>query len=139
MRMAVASSADRTKVEINLKAIGASPIGRYRAFRQPGEKKETVPDIYHLRRCRSAFLRGLSRRGGCSERGAAAKAAGCFCCGVTGTFDAETLARAGADVVVTSLDAFRFLHPRRIEQPAGRFRFVRYRHDRIWGSQDQRP
>ncbi|MFA6689462.1 MAG: cytidine deaminase [Sphaerochaetaceae bacterium] len=108
MRMAVASSADRTKVEINLKAIGASPDWFDIVLSgSQVKRKKPFPDIYQF----AALSLGLSCEDCLVVEDAvngvqAAKAAGCFCCGVTGTFDAETLARAGADVVVTSLDAF---------------------------------
>lgn len=108
LKMAVASSADRTKVEINLQAIGAD-LQWFDIVISGSQikRKKPYPDIYQF----AAFSLGLA----CDDclvvedavNGVqAAKAAGCLCCGITGTFDAETLAQNGADIIVTSLDAF---------------------------------
>jgi cytidine deaminase len=108
LKMAVASSADRTKVEINLRAIGAD-ANWFDVVLSGSQvkRKKPFPDIYQFA--------ALSLKLACEDclvvedavNGVqAAKAAGCMCCGVTGTFDAETLARTGADMVVSSLDAF---------------------------------
>lgn len=108
LKMAVASSADRTKVEINLRAIGAE-AGWFDVILSGSQvkRKKPFPDIYQF----AALSLGLACEDCLVVEDAvngvqAAKAAGCLCCGVTGTFDAETLARTGADMVVSSLDAF---------------------------------
>ncbi len=108
LKMAVASSADRTKVEINLRAIGAE-AGWFDVILSGSQvkRKKPFPDIYQF----AALSLGLACEDCLVVEDAvngvqAAKAAGCLCCGVTGTFDAETLARTGADMVVSSLDSF---------------------------------
>lgn len=108
LKMAVASSADRTKVEINLKAIGAQ-TDWFDVILSGSQvkRKKPFPDIYQY----AALSLGLSCEDCLVVEDAvngvqAAKAAGCLCCGITGTFDAETLGRTGADMVVSSLDAF---------------------------------
>ncbi len=108
LKMAVASSADRTKVEINLKAIGAQ-TDWFDVILSGSQvkRKKPFPDIYQY----AALSLGLACEDCLVVEDAvngvqAAKAAGCLCCGITGTFDAETLVRTGADMVVSSLDAF---------------------------------
>jgi HAD superfamily hydrolase (TIGR01509 family) len=98
-KMAVASSADRMKVEGNLRELGL-PAGSFEVV-VVGEdvaRKKPAPDI---------FLEAARRQGldptTClviedAESGvAAAKAAGCHCLGLTTSFSAQQLRTAGAD------------------------------------------
>ena len=100
-RIALASSADRIKVDVNLKAAGI----RYELFDvvlsgDDVERKKPHPDIY-LKACEELgqdpgyalvvedALNGIT----------AAKDAGCFSCGITSSFSGEKLLAAGADYV----------------------------------------
>ncbi len=108
LKMAVASSADRSKVEINLRAMGVdeSWFDAVISGNQIKHKKP-APDIYQY----AAFSLGLGTEDCLVVEDAvngvkAAHAAGCQCCGITGTFDVHTLFALGANVVMSSLDGF---------------------------------
>lgn len=99
LRLAVATSADRVKVEINLAAVGIPPsIFSATVTGSQIRHKKPAPDI---------FLKAAERLG-CSPAESivfedavsgvqAAKAAGALCCGITTSFPAERLAGLGAD------------------------------------------
>ena len=103
--MAVASSADRVKVEANLAAIdvrldwfGAVIVG------EDAEEKKPAPDIYLL----AASRLGVQPERCCVVEDAvngvlAAKAAGMRCVAVTTSFPFDALRDAGADCVRESL------------------------------------
>jgi beta-phosphoglucomutase len=105
LRLAVASSADRIKVDGNLREIGL-PESAFDACvnGQDVERKKPAPDI---------FLAAAARLGVPPERCLvvedapngvrAAKAAGSACLGLTSSFEASILAEAGADWIAPDL------------------------------------
>jgi HAD superfamily hydrolase (TIGR01509 family) len=106
LKLAVASSADLMKVEINLREI-ALPASTFDAVL-------TGADAIHKKPHPEIFLKAAERlqlSPGCcmvvedAPSGVkAAKAAGCSCLGVTTSFGESTLYGAGADTVAASLD-----------------------------------
>lgn len=105
-RLAVATSADRIKLEGNLREIGLPPETFDAAVvGEDIERKKPAPDI---------FLLAARRVGVPPERCVvvedavsgvqAAKAAGARCLGLTGTYTAEALRAAGADWTADGLD-----------------------------------
>lgn len=104
-RIAVASSADRIKVDGNLAQIGL-PHGTFDAVvcGSDVERKKPAPDVFLL----AASKLGVDPAN-CvvvedAPNGAmAAKAAGMACLGIASSFDHATLTRAGADAVAADL------------------------------------
>lgn len=101
MPMAVATSADRIKMEANLEAVGI-PIDWFAVLTvaEDVEKKKPAPDIYET----TARKLGCSAAACCVVEDAvngvqAAKAAGMRCVAVESSFPANRLRAAGADVV----------------------------------------
>jgi HAD superfamily hydrolase (TIGR01509 family) len=99
---AVASSADRIKVEANLTTVLGVPLDRFAALvtGQDVVRRKPYPDIF----LEAARRLGLPREACCVVEDAvhgvqAAKAAGMRCVAVATTFSAESLAAAGADLV----------------------------------------
>jgi cytidine deaminase len=111
IRLAVATSADEIKMDVNLAAIGVEK--ELFAARITGcqvEHKKPAPDI---------FLKAVEQLGCAPEQcivfedavnGAqAARAAGIFCVGITSSFSAETLSAAGADRTAPDFTALQTL------------------------------
>jgi HAD superfamily hydrolase (TIGR01509 family) len=99
VRTALATAADRVKAEVNLREIGI-PAETFDAMVTGSdvERKKPHPDGFLLAVERLGLVPGEclvveDAVNGCK----AAKAAGCVCLGLTTSFDAETLAAAGAD------------------------------------------
>lgn len=105
LKLAVATSADRVKLEGNLREIGL-PVSTFDATVNglEVERKKPAPDIF-LEAC---------RRVGCDPSLCivvedapsgikAGKAAGCRCLGLTTSFPAGTLREAGADWIASDL------------------------------------
>jgi beta-phosphoglucomutase len=100
--LAVATSADRVKMDVNLDAIGVD-AGIFDAL-------VTGSDIQHKKPAPDIFLKAAEMMGAepaeCvvfedAVNGVqAAKAAGCLCVGVTTSFSNETLQEAGADQTI---------------------------------------
>ncbi len=114
LRLAVATSADKVKMEINLHEMDLDH-GEFDALINglDVDRKKPFPDIYEL----AAGKLGL-RPDDCviiedALNGVqAAKAAGAFCIGITSSFSAEALKAEGADLVVSDfyeLMKFEFL------------------------------
>ncbi len=104
LKLAVASSADRVKIEINLREIGL-PINTFDAIvsGEDVERKKPFPDIYIL----AAQKIGLNPDECLVVEDAvsgvkAAKSAGCKCLALTTSFTADKLVEA--DVIKTSLE-----------------------------------
>lgn len=103
--LAVASSADRVKVEANLAAIAVSlDLFASVTVGEDVEAKKPAPDMYLL----TASRLGAQPQSCCVVEDAvngvlAAKAAGMRCVGVTTSFSREELVAAGADCVRDSL------------------------------------
>lgn len=104
LKLAVASSADRVKIEINLREIGV-PAGTFDAIvsGEEVERKKPFPDIYLL----AAEKVGVSPDECLVVEDAvsgvtAAKAAGARCLALTTSFPAEKL--SAADQIVDSLE-----------------------------------
>jgi beta-phosphoglucomutase len=105
---AVASSADRIKVEANLTTVLEAPLDLFAAL-VTGEdvvRRKPHPDIFF----EAARRLKLPREACCVVEDAihgvrAAKAAGMHCVAVATTFPAETLAAAGADLVRPAIAA----------------------------------
>ncbi len=100
--LAIATSADRFKMEVNLKAIGLQPE-IFDALIDGGavEHKKPAPDIF----LKAAETLGVDPVDCVVFEDAvsgvqAAKAAGCFCMGVTTSFSAQALMDAGADLTI---------------------------------------
>lgn len=108
LKLALATSADRTKAEINLRAIGlkASDFD-YMVTGESIKRNKPNPDIYQL----ASLSMGLPPQECLVIEDAingirAGKQAGCSVCAVTTTFSLPELVEAGADYVLSSLDAF---------------------------------
>lgn len=104
LKIAVASSADRVKIDINLKGIGLNPaIFDAIISGEDVERKKPFPDIYLL-----AADKVGEKPQNCiviedAVSGiAAGKAAGAYCLGLTTSFPADRL--SGADCIVENLD-----------------------------------
>jgi homotetrameric cytidine deaminase len=114
LKLAVATSADKTKMEINLHEIGLDH-GEFDVLLNglDVERKKPFPDIYAL----AAEKLGLETSDCVVVEDApngieAAEAAGCSCIGITSSFPAEELSAKGADIVVSGfsdLSDFAFL------------------------------
>lgn len=105
LRLAVATSADKTKMEINLHEMGLDH-GEFDILINglDVERKKPFPDIYEL----AAEKLGLHPTECVVIEDAvngvqAAKAAGAFCIGITSSFSTEILQNEGADLVVNDL------------------------------------
>jgi HAD superfamily hydrolase (TIGR01509 family) len=106
LKLAVASSADMMKVEINLREIGV-PASTFDAVLTGG-------DAVHKKPHPEVFLKAAARLGlaptdcvvveDAPSGVKAAKAAGGKCLGLTTSFDAATLRAAGADWIAPHLD-----------------------------------
>jgi HAD superfamily hydrolase (TIGR01509 family) len=106
LKLAVASSADMMKVEINLREIGV-PASTFDAVL-------TGSDAVHKKPHPEVFLKAAARLGlapsdcvvveDAPSGVKAAKAAGSKCLGLTTSFDAATLRAAGADWIAPHLD-----------------------------------
>lgn len=100
-RLALASSADRIKIDANLKAAGIGhDFFEVILSGDDVERKKPHPDIY-LKACAELKLdpkKTLVVEDALNGVQAAA-AAGCLCCGVTGSFSAEALKAEGADYI----------------------------------------
>jgi len=108
LRMAVATSADKMKMEINLKVMGLERSWFEVLINGKDlERKKPFPDIYQM----AARKMGLEN-GECivfedATNGVqAAKAADSLCCGITTSFTEEQLRAEGADFIVAGLDDF---------------------------------
>ena len=100
-RLALASSADRIKVDSSLKAAGIScELFDVLLSGNDVERKKPHPDIY-LKACEELNLApGSALVIEDALNGVeAAKAAGCLCCAVTTSFSEEDLRAAGADYI----------------------------------------
>ncbi|MBM3887689.1 MAG: HAD-IA family hydrolase [Verrucomicrobia bacterium] len=105
LRLAVATSADRVKLDGNLREIGV-PAEQFDA-------SVTGSEVTHKKPHPEIFLRAAEKLGLPPARClvvedapsgvAAAKAAGSRCLGLTTSFDAETLRKAGADWLAPDL------------------------------------
>jgi beta-phosphoglucomutase len=105
LKLAVATSADRVKLEGNLREIGL-PVETFTACVTGTEivRKKPDPEIFLV----AARRLGLSPADCLVVEDApsgvrAAKAAGCRCLGLTTSFDAATLRAAGADWIAGTL------------------------------------
>lgn len=105
IRLAVASSGDRVKVEANLRAIGVAPawFGAV-VVGEDVERKKPEPDIFLA----AARRLGVPPAACCVVEDApngicAAKAAGMRCVAVGQSFPAAVLAQAGPDVIRSSV------------------------------------
>jgi beta-phosphoglucomutase len=99
LRLAVASSADRVKLDGNLKQLGL-PASRFDAVVSGSEveKKKPDPGIFLLAAARMRVPPGRCLVIEDSPNGLlAGNAAGARCLGITTTFDAAALTHAGAD------------------------------------------
>ena len=100
-KLALASSADRIKVDANLKAAKIDPsVFEVLLSGSDVERKKPFPDIY-LKACEGL---GIDPSNALIIEDAvngvqAAKAAGCYCCGITSSFSAEALRAEGADFI----------------------------------------
>ncbi|HKM52874.1 MAG TPA: HAD-IA family hydrolase [Isosphaeraceae bacterium] len=105
LRLAVASSADRMKVEGNLRALGL-PSGTFDAV-VVGEDiilKKPAPDIFLMASRRLGLEPGICLVIEDAIAGvAAARAAGARCLGITTSFEADRLIAAGADWTAADL------------------------------------
>ena len=100
--MAVASSADRIKVTINLDCMGLSPED-FQAVITGSDivKKKPDPEIFLTAASRIPMDPACCLVVEDAPSGIrAGKAAGALCAGVTSTFDKETLLEAGADFIL---------------------------------------
>lgn len=104
--MAIATSADRLKMEINLKVMNLDPAWFKVVLNGKDiERKKPFPDIYlkaaeGLGLCASDCVVFEDAVNGVQ----AAKAAGASCVALTTSFEAERLRRVGADAVIATLD-----------------------------------
>ena|SRR2546428_6173930 len=108
LRIAIATSADRIKLEGNLKEIGVPPE-TFDAIvtGEEVERKKPDPQIFLLAAQRLGLPPPLCLVIEDAPNGIrAGKAAGCRCLGITSTFDDGTLRAAGADVIAPDLSAF---------------------------------
>ncbi|NCC12640.1 MAG: cytidine deaminase [Spirochaetia bacterium] len=108
LRMAVATSADRRKMEINLAVMGLDPKWfKVLVNGRDLERKKPFPDIY----IKAATDMGMEN-GECivfedATNGVqAAKAARSLCGGITTSFSEEQLRAEGADFIIGGLDDF---------------------------------
>ncbi len=105
LKLALATSADETKMLINLREIGLPPSTFDVMINGLQVKhKKPFPDIYEA----AAYGVGLSPSDCIVIEDAvngvqAGKAAGAYCVGITSSFSADELEKAGADRVVNSL------------------------------------
>jgi len=109
LKLAVASSADWMKVEINLREIGL-PASTFDAVL-------TGSDVIHKKPHPEIFLKAADRLGLPPSRCVvvedapsgvkAAKTAGCYCLALTTSFEEATLRAAGADWIAPDLAAVR--------------------------------
>lgn len=105
IRTAVASSADRIKVDANLNQIGLPEVGFDAVIcGSDVEHKKPAPDIFLA----AAARLGLDPAACVVFEDAisgvqAAKAAGSVCVGITTSFDEDTLRNAGADFIAPDL------------------------------------
>ena len=111
LKLAVATSADRLKLDGNLREIGLSPAS-FAALVTGNEvsRKKPHPDIF----LRAAEKLGLPPANCLVVEDApsglqAGRAAGCRCLGITTTFDADALLAAGADGTAPDLEHARAL------------------------------
>lgn len=105
-RLAVATSADRIKMEGNLREIGL-PAAMFDAVvtGEDIEHKKPAPDIFRLAARRIGAPPGRCVVIEDAVSGVtAAKAAGARCLGLTGSYPADELRRAGADWIADGLD-----------------------------------
>lgn len=109
LHMAVATSADKMKMEINLRAMGIDASWfDVMVNGKDLERKKPFPDIYLM----AASRMGLDAHDCLVFEDAtngvqSAKAAGCLCCGLITSFSADQLREQGADIVVGTLDDFK--------------------------------
>ncbi len=107
-RMALATSADKPKMEINLKVMGLERSWFEVLINGKDlERKKPFPDIYQM----AAGHMGLDPSECIVFEDAtngvqAAKAAGSLCCGLTTSFSGDQLRAVGADFIVGVLDDF---------------------------------
>jgi len=112
-KLAIASAADDSKVNVNLHCMGLS--------RNDFDTVVTGNDVTKHKPDPQAFLMACEQLGGVPAESVviedavagckAAKAAGMLCIGVTSTFDAETLKKAGADYTVANTpEIFEIIH-----------------------------
>jgi cytidine deaminase len=107
-KMALATSADKTKMEINLKVMGLDRSWfKVLINGKDLERKKPFPDIYQM----AARHMGLENDDCIVFEDAtngvqAAKAAGSLCCGLTTSFTEEQLRAEGADFIVRGLEDF---------------------------------
>ncbi|MGE4583518.1 MAG: cytidine deaminase [Sphaerochaeta sp.] len=108
LKLALATSAAKMKAEMNLKAIGLTEADFDEVVTGDRiRRNKPNPDIYQL----SALNMGLPTDQCLVIEDAingirAGKAAGCEVCAVQTTFNVSELAEAGADYILSSLDAF---------------------------------
>ncbi|WP_428769264.1 HAD-IA family hydrolase [Treponema sp. HNW] len=108
LKTALATSADKIKLDINLKAIGFSTGDfDYAVWGNKVTHKKPDPEIYLT----AAAGLGLNARDCLVVEDAlngvqAAKAAGALCIGLLGSFSEEELKNAGADIVLKDLSFF---------------------------------
>jgi homotetrameric cytidine deaminase len=107
-RMALATSADKTKMEVNLKVMGLDRSWFDVLINGKDlERKKPFPDIYqmaarHMGMENSACIVFEDATNGVQ----AAKAAGSLCCGLTTSFTDDQLRAVGADFIVGGLADF---------------------------------
>jgi beta-phosphoglucomutase len=107
IRLAVATSADRIKMEGNLKEIGLPPeTFDITVNGLDIARKKPFPDIFLLAAKRLGLLPSRCIVVEDAPNGIqAGKAAGCRCLGLTTTFPADVLLKAGADWIAPDLAA----------------------------------
>ncbi|MCK5156073.1 MAG: HAD-IA family hydrolase [Spirochaetales bacterium] len=115
LRLAVATSADRTKMEINLQEMGLDH-GEFDVLVNglDVERRKPFPDIYELAAEKLGLMPAECIVFEDAVNGIqAAKAAGACCIGISSSFSSGTLTAEGADLVVgdfTELLDFSFLN-----------------------------
>lgn len=105
LRLAVATSADRIKMEGNLREIGLTPDSFDACVTGNDiERKKPHPDIFLQAAARLGLAAGACLVIEDAPNGIeAAKAAGAWCLGLTSSFSAEHLRSAGADWIAPDL------------------------------------